>query len=117
LAVRGSAARQICHDRNLIAGADDVAYSLALRAAGFQLCVANDALIRHRTLGESDIAGHRTPAAVIASWQSFYRRWGFVRNTAASKIGMTLDEFIAQVTDLASTVVARDGAGAEPVNP
>jgi hypothetical protein len=114
LAVRAVAAKQIRHDRSLIAG-DDVAYSLALREAGFRLHVANDTVITHRTLGEPDIAGHRTPDAVISSWRSFHRRGGFVRDTAAAKIGMSLDQSIALFTGPTTAGDGRDDMGVDPV--
>lgn len=99
LAVRMEVARGVRHDPGLAAGGDDIAYSLALRCRGHRLAVSTDATIRHRSAREPDLPGFRAPSAVIESWRTFHRTWGFVRDTAAAEARMTLDEFLHAVTD------------------
>jgi GT2 family glycosyltransferase len=97
LAVRIETARDVRHDPDLIAGGDDVAYSLALRRSARRLAVARQAVIVHRSLGERGASGFRSPDAVIESWRCFHQEWGFVRDTAAHEVGLTLDGFLEAV--------------------
>lgn len=97
LAVDGRVAFHVRHDPVFLIGGEDADYSLRLRHAGHKLRVARTAMIRHRTLGERDVAGYRVAENVIPSWQHFYRRCGFIRRSAAAEAGMPLEDFIAAV--------------------
>lgn len=96
-AVDGRVAFHIRHDPAFLVGGEDADYSLRLRHAGHKLRIARSAMIRHRTLGERDVAGYRIAENVIPSWQYFYRRWGFIRRSAADEAGMPLEDFVAAV--------------------
>lgn len=98
LAVKTEVAQKVRHDPELVAGGDDIGYSLALRHVGFELRVATGALISHRSLGEPDVPGFHTHEGVTSSWMRFYQRWGFVRDTAAAEVGMSLPDFLNLVT-------------------
>jgi GT2 family glycosyltransferase len=97
LAVRIETARELRHDPDLVAGGDDVAYSLALCRSGHGIAVARRAVIIHRSLGEQAASGFRSPDAVIESWSRFHQKWGFVRDTAADEAELTLDDFLQAV--------------------
>jgi len=97
LAVDGRAAFHVRHDPAFLIGGEDADYSLRLRHAGHEIRIARSAMIRHRTLGERDVAGYRVAENVIPSWRHFYRRWGFIRRSAADEAGMPLEAFVAAV--------------------
>jgi GT2 family glycosyltransferase len=94
LALNAGVAFGIRHDPVFRIGGEDADYSLRLREAGHELRVATDALIRHRVLGEADIAGARVATNVISSWSYFYRRWGFVKRSGAVEAGLAFEEFV-----------------------
>lgn len=96
LAVLTSVAASVRHDPVLIAGGDDIDYSLAIRQHGGSLAVAREAVITHRSLGEP-AASPRTQRDILTSWRHFYAKWGFVRDTAAGEAGMALESFVAAV--------------------
>jgi GT2 family glycosyltransferase len=99
LAVDGRVAFNIRHDPEFLIGGEDADYSLRLRQAGYELRVARSAIIRHRTLGEREIKGYRVAENVIPSWRHFYRRWGFIRRSAAAEAAMPWEDFVAAVVE------------------
>jgi GT2 family glycosyltransferase len=94
LLARMCCVRKVQHSENLLIGGEDLDYSLALRKAGFRLCISRYAEIRHRPGGETEITGFRTSQRVLESWQHFYKKWGFVRMNACREIGMSTQDWI-----------------------
>jgi GT2 family glycosyltransferase len=94
LLARMRCVREVQHSENLLIGGEDLDYSLALRKAGFRICISRYAEIRHRPGGEAEVAGFRTSQRVIESWQHFYKKWGFVRTNACQEIGMSPEDWI-----------------------
>lgn len=94
--VRGSLARKALHDPEIRIGGEDLDYSLGLAAVGGKISISKDALIDHRSLGESDAPGFRSTEDVLTSWRRFFNKWGFVRLNAAGEAGMSVDAWADQ---------------------
>jgi GT2 family glycosyltransferase len=97
LLVRMEAAARVRHDPRMLAGGDDIDYSLALRKAGFSMGIAHRAKMVHRSLNEQDAEGFRTFDRVLSSWRCFYNKWGFVRRGACFEAGVTSQEWLRLV--------------------
>lgn len=98
LLVRRSVVEQVQHDPHMLIGGEDVDYSLAIREAGYSIGISHDAFIRHRASGEVDVDGFRESTRVLNSWRHFYKKWGFVRDTACREAGMDETTWLTAVS-------------------
>ena len=113
LLVRMEAAARVRHDPRMLAGGDDIDYSLALRKAGFSIGIAHRAKMVHRGLHEQDAEGFRTFDRVLSSWRCFYNKWGFVRRSACFEARVTSQEWLRLVIQ-PQAAPAQAGLGVKP---
>ncbi len=94
LLVKMAVAVQVKHDPQMLIGGEDLDYSLALKAAGFRIGIAHQALIYHRLLKEEDAHNFRSPDKILHSWKHFHQKWGFVRNNVDRELQIVREAWL-----------------------